>query len=210
MSGDSLSAALVNLDENRCLALVRQEVDAGHNPGEVLEELRKGMEEVGDRFEKSQYFLTELVMAAEIFKECMAYVEPRLKVGSVPTLGVVLMGTVQGDIHDLGKNIVAAVLTGAGFEVHDLGVDVPPEKFIEKARELNPKVIGLSALITTAVRSMKTTIAQLREAGIQSRIVIGGGIVSRDEKVRDFVGADAVAKDAVEGLHLAQSFVGGR
>jgi 5-methyltetrahydrofolate--homocysteine methyltransferase len=208
MSADSVSAALINLNESQCVALVRQEADAGRNPLQILEELRRGMEEVGNRFEKSQYFLTELVMAAEIFKECMAYVEPKLKGRSVPTVGVVLMGTVQGDIHDLGKNIVAAVLTGAGFEVHDLGVDVPPEKFVEKAKELNPAIIGLSALITVSVRSMKTTIAQLRAAGIRSKIVIGGGIVSRDERVKDFVGADAVAKDAVEGLHLAQGFVG--
>ncbi len=208
MNPDTLRAAFVNLDEDRCLALVRQQVDAGRNPREILEELRSGMVEIGERFEKSECFLTELVMAAEIFKGCMAYVEPRLKSGSVHTLGSVVIGTVQGDIHDLGKNIVGAVLTGAGFNVHDLGVDVPPEKFLEKAKELDPAVIGLSALITTAIQSMKLTISQLREAGIKSRIMIGGGIISHDESVKDFVGADAVAKDAIEALHLAQGFVG--
>lgn len=203
----SLQETVADLNEKEAIDLVKNKIEAGENPLEIVEELRAAMETIGHRFEEKEYFVTELIMGAEIFKECMNLVEPKFKREAVSSLGRVIIGTVKDDIHDLGKNIVVAMLRGVGFEVHDLGVDVPPEKFVEKAEEIDPDVIGLCALITTAIESMKDTIEAIRKAGIGAKIMIGGGIVSRDEATKEYVGADAVGKDASEAIRLAKKFV---
>jgi len=191
------------------LALVRARLDSGEEPVAILEECRDGMEIVGERYAKGEYFLSELVLAGEIFKRAMYLLQPKLAAGkAVGTLGRLMIGTVKGDIHHIGKNIVVAVARGAGFEVHDLGVDVPVETFVNRAREVEPDVVGLSVLLSTCFPATRDTVQALKGAGLSlsPKIIVGGGVVT--EKVREYAGADAWANDAVEGINICKVFCG--
>lgn len=206
MSG-SLSENLADLEEERVAEQVKQMLDGGASPEEVLEELQKGMFIVGERFEKEEYYLPELIMAADMFTEAAKPLKEKLA-GKTETVATMVLGTVAGDIHDIGKNIVALIFGSNGFEVIDLGVDVPVEKFIEAVKEHKPELVGLSCLLTTSFNSMKETVDALREAGLREgvKVLVGGGPV--DQSAADFSGADAWCIDAPTGVKMAKEMLG--
>lgn len=204
-----LAAALADLREEEVLALVRARLAAGVPALRIIEECQVGMREVGERYAQRRYFLSGLIMAGEILRQVMELVTPSVEAQfSGHTSGRVLLGTVQGDIHDLGKNVLQMLLQCHGFTVLDLGVDVAPERFVAEARAFKPHVIGMSGLITAAHGSMRRTAAALRammaEDGAQIPIVLGGQV---DEQVCRFVGADYWSTDAMEGVRLCQRLV---
>jgi methylmalonyl-CoA mutase cobalamin-binding domain/chain len=204
-----LSTALANLEEEKVRTLVEQRVNAGSEPMSIVNELRQGMDTVGERYKSKEYFLSELIISGEIFKEAMAVVEPLLKAGKKgEPLGRIVLGTVKGDIHNIGKDIVATLLTAAGFEVYDLGVDVKTNMFIDKLVRTNAPILGMSGLLTPSFQSMKQTVDALKEAGLRDKVkvIIGGGIVT--EQVGKYVGADAFTSDAAEGVEICKKFVG--
>jgi methanogenic corrinoid protein MtbC1 len=205
---DDLVGALADLKEDEALALVEARLDAGDDPLSIFDDARRAMEIVGERFAASEYFIPELVYAGEILKEISALVKPRLAADAdVARLGKVIIGTVAGDIHDIGKDIVVFMLDVNGFEVHDLGVDVPAQKFVETIQETSSAVVGLSGFLTLAFQSMKDTIAAIEQAGLRNdvKIMIGGGPI--DEQVRSFTGADAFGTDAMSAVELAKGWL---
>jgi methylmalonyl-CoA mutase cobalamin-binding domain/chain len=209
MSGE-LSKALVELRRDEAVEIVRRRIDVGEDPLYILDECRQGMTIVGERFQKGDYFLAELMLSAEIFKAATAILEPCLA-GVRPSKpqGSVVLATMKGDIHDLGKNILAIMLKAQGFEVHDLGVDVAPGLVVEKVRETAPDFVGFSALITTSFDSMKQAAEMLHEAGLRERfkLMIGGGVTTY--VVKEHVGADFQTTDATEGVAYCLDVVRG-
>jgi 5-methyltetrahydrofolate--homocysteine methyltransferase len=200
-----LASALRDLQEAKVRELVDQMIDEGTSPLEIVDELNEGMVAVGDLFSENKYFISQLLFSATILKDVMDRLEPLL--GSVElgkSAGKVVIGTVKGDIHDIGKNLVITLLKGSGFEVIDLGVDVPPERFVDAVTESKPAVVGLSALLNFTYPEMKTVVDAIQEAGLrdQVKIIIGGAPC--DEKVREFSGADYYATDAVSGVNLCK------
>lgn len=168
------------------------------------------MEGVGEKYERKEYFLAELIMAGEVAEKGMKVLEPHLKGGGAKMVGKVIIGTVKGDLHDIGKNIVAMLLSAAGFEIIDLGVDVPPGKFVEAVREYNPDIVGMSALLTTTVAEMENAIKALKEAGLRDRVrvIIGGAPVTRE--FAEKIGADAAARNAIEGVEICKLWISRR
>jgi trimethylamine corrinoid protein len=205
---EKLLEAIVAMEEGEALEVARSLLDGGEDPIKVLGTCTRAMEAVGKRFEAGTYFLPELMMAGEILSQISAVVKPKLK-GEVVVKkhGRVLMGTVQGDIHNIGKDIVTFLLDVNGFEVKDIGIDVPPETFVEAIGEFKPQVVGMSGLLTVAYESMKNTVEAIEDAGLRDglKIVIGGGLIN--DSVCRYVGADAFAKDAVDGVGLAKKWV---
>ena len=204
-----LVAALADLKEDEALAIVRERLEAGGDPLGIFDDAKRAMEIVGQRFSDSEYFIPELVYAGEILKEISVLVKPRI--GSetdVARLGKVIIGTVAGDIHDIGKDIVVFMLDVNGFEVIDLGVDVPAERFVDTIKESGSSVVGLSGFLTLAFQSMKDTITAIDGAGLRDgvKIMIGGGPI--DEQVRSFTGADAFGTDAMAAVDLAKGWLG--
>ncbi len=200
---EKIAQLIVDLEEEQTVAAVRTALDDGTDPLVLVEELREGMSEVGRRFEEKEYYLSELIMSAEIFKQAIALIEPHISGGADMSKGAVVIGTVQGDIHDIGKNIVASLLRCEGFDVHDLGVDVAPAAFVDKLKETGAPVLALSGLLTMAFDTMKETVDAVAGADLRDkvRIIIGGGPVN--EAVVEFTGADAFGKDAAEAVRLA-------
>jgi methanogenic corrinoid protein MtbC1 len=208
---EELSDLILNFKRAAVLEIVERRLGAGEDPLRILDDCRRGMTLVGERFQQGDFFLAELVLSAEIFKEVTAVIEPRLsRAKSAQTQGRVLIGTLQGDIHELGKNILITMLRVHGFEVHDLGVDVPPSAVVEKVKALKPQVVGFSALITTAFPSMKEAVALIQEAGLRDsvKVMIGGGVTTAG--VRDYVGADFQTTDAMEGVAYCLKITGGK
>jgi methanogenic corrinoid protein MtbC1 len=205
---ENIASLIVDLEEEKALAAVRAALESEVAPLEVVEQLREGMSEVGRRFEEKEYYLSELIMSAEIFKEAMELIEPKLGGDTAPTRGTVVIGTVSGDIHDIGKNIVASLMRCEGFEVHDLGVDVPADAFLGKLRETGAGLLALSGLLTIGFDAMKSTVDVVSKAGLRDKvkIIIGGGPVN--EAVVEFSGADAFGKDAGEAVRLAAEYAG--
>lgn len=205
---ENITSLIVDLEEEKALAAVRAALESDIAPLEVVEQLRQGMSEVGRKFEEKEYYLSELIMSAEIFKEAMELIEPKLGGDSGPSRGAVVAGTVSGDIHDIGKNIVVSLLRCEGFEVHDLGVDVPPDAFLSKLQETGAGLLALSGLLTIAFDTMKTTVETVAGAGLRDKVkvIIGGGPVN--EAVVEFAGADAFGKDAAEAVRLAARYLG--
>jgi methanogenic corrinoid protein MtbC1 len=207
MSGE-LTKAIAELEENEALRLTREKLDSGEDPQLVLEESRKGMETIGQRFSDGTYFLPELMYSAEILKEITEMVKPKLKgEEQKERLGKCIIGTVAGDIHDIGKDIVVFMLDVNGFEVYDLGVDVPPQTFVEKIKETGAPIVGLSGFLTLAFDSMKETVDAIKAAGLRDniKIMIGGGQI--DEDIREYAGADAYGLDAMEAVSLAKGWL---
>lgn len=205
---ESLIQALVEMQEEEALSEARALLDGGEEPLAILEACSKAMETVGARFEKGEYFLPHLMMAGEMLKQVSEMVKPLIREEkNVAARGRVLIGTVKGDIHDIGKNIVTFLLEANGFEVRDIGIDQPPEKFVEAIREFRPQVVGMSGLLTLAFDSMKKTVQAIEEAGLRNGlwIMIGGGQVT--DKVREYTGADAYGPDAVAGVRLARQWM---
>ena len=207
MNGE-LMKAIAELKEKEALKLAKEKLDRGEEPHLILDESRSGMEIVGKRFSEGTYFLPELIFSAEIFKEITEIVKPRLKKAvQTKRLGKVIIGTVAGDIHDIGKDIVVFMLDVNGFEVYDLGVDVPPKKFVEKIKETNAPIVGLSGFLTLAFDSMKETVDVIKAAGLRDKvkIMIGGGQI--DEEIKKYTGADAYGKDAMAAVSLAKAWL---
>jgi 5-methyltetrahydrofolate--homocysteine methyltransferase len=205
---DDLVGALADLREQEALELVRARLDAGDDPLRIFDDARRAMEIVGERFSASEYFIPELVYAGEILEEISVIVKPRLAADAdVSRIGKVVIGTVAGDIHDIGKDIVVFMLDVNGFEVVDLGVDVPAQRFVETIKETGSPVVGLSGFLTLAFQSMKDTVAAIEEAGLRNdvKIMIGGGPI--DEQVQTFTGADAFGRDAMDAVELAKGWL---
>jgi len=208
-----LAEHLVELREEALLSLVRRRLAAGDDPLQVIEECEVGIRLVGERYEQHQYFLSGLIMAGEIFRQVMEIVKPALESRILEQAsGRVLLGTVQGDIHDIGKNLVSMLLTCYGFRVTDLGVDVPPAEFVACTTETHPDIVGLSGLLTTSYEAMRETVSLLRAEAerrhLSFPIIIGGGLIN--EEVCRYVGADYWAADAMTGVRLCQRLTGGR
>lgn len=203
--------AIVNLDIDNIGRLCEEAIRAGVPAYEVvMEGMARGMEVVGEKYERNEYFLAELIMAGETMKEGMKVLEPYLKAGELKKIGKVVIGTVRGDLHDIGKNIVATLLSAAGFDVIDLGVDVPPEKFVEAVKENSPDIVGMSALLTTTMVEMEDIIKELKKAGLRDKVkvIIGGAPITREYAEK--IGADAAARDAVEGVNICKSWMAKR
>ena len=200
--------AIVNLDidgvQNACKEVIAAGIPAYKA---VTDGMAKGMEIVGEKYENNEYFLAELIMAGETMKEGMKVLEPHLKAGEIKTIGKVAVGTVRGDLHDIGKNVVVTLLGAAGFDVIDLGVDVPSEKFVEAVKEKNPDIVGMSALLTTTMIEMESVIKALKDAGLRDKvkIIIGGAPITQEYAEK--IGADEAARDAVQGVNICKSWV---
>lgn len=205
-----LVKTLADLKEKEALKIVEDRLSAGEDPLKILDDARRAVEIVGNRFSDGKYFIPDLVYSGEILKGITAKVKPKIVKGAeVKRAGKVIIGTVAGDIHDIGKDIVVFMLDVSGFEIFDLGIDVPAQKFVDKIRETGSKVVGLSGFLTLAFQSMKDTVEAIKKSGLRNevKIMIGGGQI--DNQVRSFTGADAHGKDAVEAVKLARGWIGG-
>ncbi len=199
--------AIADMQEEDVLTLTRQLLASGVDPLTILDDCRAAMEIVGKRFEAGEYFLPELIMAGELLKQIAALVKPLMTQSSQVQKRVrIVLGTVKGDIHDIGKDIVGFMLDVNGYDVHDLGVDVPVEKFVDAVASVKPQIVALSGFLTLAFDSMKATVAALKDAGLRDavKIMIGGGTV--DESVCAYTGADGYGADAIAAVSLAQAW----
>jgi len=205
--GKNLAEALVNFDEDAVLGKVLKRLDAGEAPMQIIRELQNGMGLIGDRFNTGDFFLSELLMSADLFTRAMEILEPRLEGTAVETIGKIVIGTPKGDLHDIGKNIFCTVAKAAGFEIHDLGVDVPVERFLEAVEEVKPQIVAFSVLLTTAFSSMKEVMDLVTERGLRDsmKVIVGGGVVN--ETVMNFIGADGYTSDAMDGLNQCKEFI---
>jgi len=200
---------MADMQEEETIELVKKLVGQGTDPNTILDDARAAMEIVGQRFEKCEYFIPDLMMAGEILKGISEIVKPLLKADSASAKkGKVLVGTVAGDIHDIGKDIVTFMLDVNGYDVMDIGIDVPVDIFVRKIEDFRPQVVGLSGFLTLAFDSMKKTVEALENAGLRDglKIMIGGG--QMDEEVRKYVKADAYGKDAVAAVSLCKEWIG--
>ncbi len=205
--------AISDMREDEAVALAKTMLDRGDDPVRVLELCREAMDIVGKRFEQQEYFLPELVLAGEMLENIGAMAKPLIlqkSGGAAKKLGRVLIGTVHGDLHDIGKNIVTFMLDINGFEVKDIGIDVSVAKFVEEIRTFKPEVVGLSGFLTLAFDSMKETVQAIEAAGLREKmkIMIGGGQV--DEAIRTYTGADAYGANAVAAVTLCRQWIGGQ
>ncbi|ATW23804.1 cobalamin B12-binding domain-containing protein [Candidatus Formimonas warabiya] len=201
-----LVKAFGKLDDDAVMEEVKKMQAAGTNAMDILNDLQEGMQEVGQKYAENQYYLSELIMSAEIFKEAIKAIGGIGQADSGKKYGTMILGTVKGDIHDIGKNIVAAVMGCNGFKIIDLGVDVPIAKFVDAVKENQPDFVGISCLLTTNFDNTRETITQVKAAGFQGKFIIGGGPC--DEGTVKYVGADALAKDAQEGIKIAKKMLG--
>jgi len=206
-----LNMAVIEGDEELTLSLTKQALDQGLNPLEIVEEgLTPGMDVVGEKFGCGEFFLPHLVMAGKAMKAALLELEPALKASGLTreTPGTVVLGTVAGDIHEIGKSLVSIMLTANGFVVHDLGVDVSPSQFLETVRETGANLLGMSALLTTTMGVQRKVVEELTEAGLrdQVKVMVGGSPVSAGWAQE--IGADGYAEDASEALALARRLVG--
>jgi methanogenic corrinoid protein MtbC1 len=208
---NDLTNALADLQEQEALSIVEERLAKGDDPFKILEEARQGMEIVGKRFANSEYFIPDLLYSGEILKGVSELVKPKItQEGEVKKIGKVVFGTVAGDIHDIAKDIVVFMLDINGFEVYDLGIDVPKEKFVEKIKETGAPVVGLSGFLTLAYDSMKETVEAIKEAGIRDKvkIMIGGGQITED--IMKYAGADAYGKDAMDAVKFSKQWIEGK
>jgi len=196
--------AIISLDEKKALELTRRRLEVAEDPLRILDDLTRAAEKIGELYERGELFIADLVMAGEILKEISELIRPKLReLGKVRTpIGRFIIGTAEGDIHDIGKNIVVTIAEAAGFEVIDLGVDVSPSKFVEAIKQYNPDIVGMSCLITVGIDSMKKTVDAIRQAGLREKvkIIIGGGRV--DQYACEYVNADAWTNSAAEGIRI--------
>lgn len=206
---DDLFNAMVNMRENEALEITKNYLETGLDAFSILDTCTEAMENIGKRFEEGKYFLPELMLAGEMLKQISELVKPHMKEERVTEKkGRVLVGTVEGDIHDIGKDMVVFLLEVNGYEVLDIGIDAPPEKFVNGIKDFQPKVVGMSGLLTLAYDSMKNTVDAIREAGLRDnvKIMLGGGQIA--ENIKEYSGADAIGKDAMAGVNLAKKWIG--
>jgi methanogenic corrinoid protein MtbC1 len=203
--------AIADMREDETLQLVKEMVAGGSEPMAILGAAREAMDIVGKRYEEGAYFLPELMLAGEMLNQITDILKPEMaKLPEIKRHGKVLIGTVEGDIHDIGKDIVTFMLDVNGFEVRDLGVNVPAQKFVEAIQEFQPQVVGLSGFLTLAFDTMKETVEAIKAASLRDRvkIMIGGGQINED--IKEYTGADAYGNDAMAGVSLAKKWVGAK
>ncbi len=206
---EKIKNAIIEMDPDLAVDLVGKAVSGGVPALDIVNgALIPGIGEVGERFKNFEYFLPEVIVAANAFKESFELLAPRLDAGGYEPKGRILIGTVAGDNHDIGKNIVMALLRGNGYDVHDAGVDIAPERFVELVKEIRPNVLGMSALLTTTMASMRETVSALAAAGMRDsvKVVIGGSCVSGE--FANNIGADGYAEDATEAVVLVNNLLG--
>jgi len=199
---------IIELNEEKVTELVKERLKNNEDPLKIMDDVKEAMKAIGDKFSNKEYFLPELIMSGEILRQIFEEIGPKLKEKQTSdSKGKVLLGTVAGDIHDIGKDVVKFMLDANGFEVLDLGVDVPADKFIECLKEFKPKVLALSGFLTLAYDSMKDIIDKLKTAGLRDsvKIMIGGGTV--DERIVEYVGADAYGESAVDAVKMATKWM---
>ena len=201
---------VADLNEIQVLDMVKARIASNEDPLQIVEDCQEGLRQVGERYERREYFLAGLIMAGEIFREVMELLEPIIEHRFTGNeTGMVLLGTVQGDIHDIGKNNIQMLLTSYGFTVHDLGVDVPPAEFLLKAIQVKPDIIGLSGLLTSSYDAMKRTINLVRMSGEKGMadlpIIIGGNQLN--QQVCEYVGANYWVNDAMSGVRISQELM---
>ena len=202
----ALADAIIKGDQNTAVAITKTALDEGTPAESVLNDgLITGMDVIGGRFKKNEVYIPEVLIAARAMKMAMEILEPELAKAGVKPRGKFLIGTVQGDLHDIGKNLVAMMLKGAGFEVVDIGVDAGPEKFVEQAKATGVQVVGMSALLTTTMPSIEKTVKALKDAGVSAKIVIGGAPVTQG--YADKIGADGYSPDAASAVDMAKNLV---
>jgi 5-methyltetrahydrofolate--homocysteine methyltransferase len=205
----SLSEAIAQARETEAMALVRQQIAAGTPANDILAECNRGMVELGNRFATGDCYLPDLMFGGMIMKGVMAELTPLLEKGEkAKTRGTVVMGSVQHDVHDIGKDIVTTMLRGVGFEVVDLGVDVPPEKFVEAVARHKPQVVGMSVLLTTCFKSVIATVEAIKQAGLRTGVSIMVGGAAASDLLRENAGCDFYGKTAVDGVKFASSVAG--
>ena len=202
----ALAEAIIKGDQNTAVEITRAALDEGTAAKSVLDDgLIAGMDVVGDRFKKNEIYIPEVLIAARAMKMAMKILEPELVKAGVEPIAKFLIGTVQGDLHDIGKNLVAMMLKGAGFEVIDLGVDAPAEKFVEQAKAADVQLVGMSTLLTTTMPCMEKTLKALKAAGVSAKIMIGGAPVT--QAYADKIGASGYAADAASAVDVAKSLL---
>ncbi len=205
---EELVKAITEMREEDALKITAQLLEAGTNPLDILEAARKALDAIGKCFEEGTYFLPELMLAGEMMTQITDLIKPKLaEMPDRRRLGKVLIGTVQGDIHDIGKNVVSFMLDVNGFEVLDLGVDVPPQKFVDAMRDFQPQVVALSGFLTLSFDSMKNTVAAIEAAGLRDKVkvMIGGGQIN--DEVNEYAKADGYGRDAMAGVTFAKKWV---
>lgn len=201
----SVTQQLLAFSEAELLKTIDGALLEGIAPADIISEgLSKGLEIIGDNFENGLFFLPELMLSGDLMKKAIDKLRPHMVTGDKPTAGIIMLGTIEGDIHYIGKNIFSAVLEGDGYEIVDLGVDVPPAVFLEKAKEVKPDIIGMSALISVAVSKIAEAVNLLRDNGVASKILVGGAALT--EKNAETIGADAYAFDAWQGLRFVREY----
>jgi 5-methyltetrahydrofolate--homocysteine methyltransferase len=208
---EELTNAMAEMKEQEAISIAKDLIDKGEDPHKIFASCRAAMEIVGSRFEKGEYFLPELMMSGEILRQISELLKPLMKedAKSGGDAGKVIIATVQGDIHDIGEDIVVLMLDVNGFDVLDLGIDVPPAKIIEAIKDFQPQVVGLSGFLTVAFDSMKETVEQIKAAGLRDniKIMIGGGQI--DDEIKNYAGADAYGSDAMAAVKLSKEWIGG-
>jgi len=202
----ALSDAIIKGDQKTAVDITKAALDEGMGPKKVLEEgLIAGMNVIGVRFKANEVYIPEVLIAARAMKMAMELLEPKLAEAGVEPIGKAMIGTVQGDLHDIGKNLVVMMLKGAGFQVTDIGVDVSPEIFVEKAKECGAKVLGLSALLTTTMPAMEKTIQVIKESDLEVKTMVGGAPVT--QAYAEKIGADGYAADAASAVDTAKELL---
>jgi len=206
---NELMEKVIKGDQNGSRELLQKLLDSGENVKQINDiALVPAMDIVGDRFQNQEFFIPELLVAARAMEGCLTLIQPLLAASDVKPAGVVIIGTVKGDLHDIGKNIVAAMLKGAGFQIVDLGIDVDPAGFVEAVKQNKPDIVGLSALLTTTMKSMKDTVAAISSAGLRDsvKIIVGGAPLTQE--YADEIGADGYSPDAAQAVKLAKGLMG--
>ncbi len=204
---EALKDAVIKGDQNAAKEITSQALAEGTGPEKVLNDgLIAGMNVIGAAFKKNEVYVPEVLIAARAMKMAMEVLEPKLIEAGVEPVGTVVIGTVQGDLHDIGKNLVAMMLKGAGFNVVDLGTDVPPEKFVSEIKSINATVCGLSALLTTTMPMMEKTVSAFKDAGLDTKVMVGGAPVTQD--YADKIGAAGYAADAASAVDVAKQLLG--
>lgn len=207
----NLTDLIADVNEQEAMAYVKKALAEGQDPVDILNEARKGMNIVGQRFSEGQYFIPEMMFSGDILKSVVKLLEPHLKSTQSDTknLGKVVIGTVAGDIHDIGKDLVVFMLEVSGFEVFDLGIDVPAQSFVDKVKETGATIVGLSGFLTLAFDAMKETIDSLKTADLSNpvKVMIGGGQI--DEYVLKHTGADTYGETAMDAVKIAKEWIGG-
>lgn len=202
-----LTESVEGLNENKMLELLNEFVVSNPTEGEaqeVVNACQRGMAKIGDLFESGEYFLGELIFAGELLKQSIEILKPVIGIDSRIKIGKLVLGTVEGDLHDIGKDIFKSMAEAAGYEVYDIGIDQKPKAFIEKVKEIQPDVVGMSGVLTLSLKSMKNTVDQLKEAGLRDKvkIIIGGNPVT--EQACQYIEADAFTTNAAEGVKICQ------